>query len=91
MDLQKIYLWPFSNEWYFDEEDQRYAQRIAIVRPVDVLDQQSQPWPGFIAVEYLDDDLNPIGIHNFLLPRFLLSLDGDPIAPTEAVALLQEF
>ena len=85
----KLYVWPYTNQWSFDRESGRHRQEVAIVTPVEVSDRQPEDWPGFVAVEHLDEDLEPTGIYNFLLPQHLYTVDGYPIRPSEARSLLE--
>ena len=86
----KLYIWPFTNQWSFDREESRHRQEMAIVTPVTVSDRQPEDWPGFLAVEHLDEDLKPTGILNFLLPEHLYTVEGYPIRRSEARKLLEE-
>ena len=86
----KLYIWPFTNQWTFDRESGRHQQELAIVTPVVVDNRQPGDWPGFLAVEHLDEDLEPTGVFNYLRAEYLYTVDGYPIRRSEARELLEE-
>ena len=84
----KIYLYPYTNQWWYDDETGRFTQKVVLVQPIKLPAWERSAFPGFVPVELLDTDGSPSGIQNFILPECLYTEEGFPISSGEARKLL---
>jgi hypothetical protein len=84
----KIYLYPYTNQWWYDDETGRFSQKVVLVQPIKLAPWECSAFPGFVPVELLNPDGSPSGIRNFVLPECLYTEEGFRISADEAIELL---